>query len=69
MFFRSMTEPEQRHIISAFAFELAKVESKPIRLRMLGQLANVDPTLHDGVVAALGMKEKRRGHPPGSGRA
>jgi len=58
MFFRSMTEPEQRHIVSAFAFELAKVETKAIRLRMLGQLANVDGALHDGVAAALGMKEK-----------
>lgn len=64
MFFRSMTEPEQRHIISAFAFELSKVEAKPIRLRMLGQLANIDATLHDGVVAALGMKEKEEAMPP-----
>jgi len=58
MFFRSQTEPEQRHIISAFAFELAKVETKAIRLRMLAHLANVDETLHAGVVDALGMKEK-----------
>ncbi len=58
MFYHSMTEPEQRHIISAFAFELAKVEAKAIRLRMLGHLANVDAALHDGVVDALGMKEK-----------
>jgi catalase len=64
-FFRSMTEPEQRHIISAFAFELAKVESKPIRLRMLGQLANVDQILRDGVASALGMKEKEEPVPPG----
>ena len=58
MFFRSMTEPEQMHIISAFAFELAKVETKAIRMRQLAHLANVDPKLHDGVVDALGMKEK-----------
>ena len=42
MFFRSMTEPEKMHIISAFAFELAHVETKAIRLRMLGHLANPD---------------------------
>jgi catalase len=65
LFFRSQTEPEQRHIISAFAFELSKVESKPIRLRMLGHLANIDPTLHDGVSAALGMKEKEEPVAPG----
>ncbi len=57
MFFRSMTEPEQRHIISAFAFELGKVETRAIRLRMLGHLAVVDAALHDGVAAALGMEE------------
>jgi len=57
LFFRSQTEPEQRHIISAFAFELAKVQTKAIRTRMLAHLAQVDPTLHAGVAAALGMKE------------
>lgn len=57
MFFRSQTEPEQRHIISAFAFELAKVETKAIRIRMLSHLAIVDETLHAGVAAALGMNE------------
>lgn len=57
MFYRSQTEPEQRHIISAFAFELAKVDAKAIRIRMLSHLAVVDSTLHSGVVAALGMNE------------
>ncbi len=58
LFFRSMLPPEQEHIVSAFAFELAHVEGKPIRLRMLGHLANIDPALHDQVAAALGMKEQ-----------
>jgi catalase len=57
LFFRSQTEPEQQHIINAFAFELAKVQTKAIRTRMLRHLANVDATLHGGVAAALGMKE------------
>ncbi len=57
LFFRSQTEVEQRHIISAFAFELAKVETKAIRTRMIGHLAVVDPALHAGVAAALGMTE------------
>ncbi len=56
MFFRSMTEPEQRHIISAFAFELGKVETLNIRTRMLGHLANIDASLHTQVADALGMK-------------
>ena len=58
MFFRSMTKPEQMHIVSAFAFELAHVEAKAIRLRMLGHLANVDASLHDQVAGALGMQDK-----------
>ena len=58
MLFRSLAEPEQRHVVSAFAFELAHVETKAIRLRMLGHLTIIDPALHDGVAAALGMTEK-----------
>jgi catalase len=54
-FFRSMTEPEQRHIISALAFELGKVETMAIRTRVLGHLANIDPNLLASVEAALGM--------------
>ncbi|GEP46189.1 catalase [Brevifollis gellanilyticus] len=58
LFFRSMTETEQQHIISAFAFELAKVETKAIRLRMLGHLTIIDEDLHAGVAEALGMQEE-----------
>ena len=58
MFFRSLTEPERRHMVSAFAFELAHVETKAVRLRMLGHLANIDATLHKHVAAALGMPDK-----------
>ena len=56
LFFRSMSEPEQRHIISAFAFELGKVETIAIRTRMLGHLRIIDKTLGAGVEAALGME-------------
>ena len=56
MFFRSMTEPEQRHIVSAFAFELGKVETVPIRTRMLGHLMIIDEALGAGVEQALGME-------------
>jgi catalase len=55
LFFRSMTAPEQNHIASALAFELAKVEIPEIRQRMLGHLANIDAALHDTVGEALGM--------------
>jgi catalase len=56
LFFRSMSEPEQRHIISAFAFELGKVETLAIRTRMLGHLMIIDEQLGSGVEAALGME-------------
>jgi catalase len=56
LFFRSMTAPEQRHIVSAFAFELGKVETASIRRRMLGHLDVVDKALGAGVAQALGME-------------
>ena len=57
MFFKSQTEPEQNHIISAFIFELSKVETKAVRARMVGQLANVDMDIAKRVANGLGMLE------------
>ncbi|MES2706978.1 MAG: catalase [Verrucomicrobiota bacterium] len=54
-FYRSMTEPEQNHIASALAFELARVEFKAIRQKMLGHLQQIDPALYETVAEALGM--------------
>jgi catalase len=54
-FFYSQTEPEQNHIVSAFTFELSKVEIPAIRERMVGQLANVDPKIAERVASGLGM--------------
>jgi catalase len=56
LFFRSMTPPEQRHIVGAFAFELGKVETVAVRQRMLGHLEIVDKELGAGVAQALGME-------------
>ena len=36
------TDSEQVHIVAAFTFELSKVMGKPIRNRVLGQLADVN---------------------------
>lgn len=55
MFWLSQTDPEQRHIVSAFVFELSKVESPEIRARILGHLALVDTELSRGVAEGLGM--------------
>lgn len=55
MFFESMSEPEKRHIVSAFAFELAKVSLVNIRTRMLGHFAIISKELCTKVEEALGM--------------
>jgi catalase len=54
-FFYSQTEPEQNHIISAFIFELSKVDTLEVRRRMVGQLANVDPKIAERVGAGLAL--------------
>ena len=55
-FWRSMTEPEQGHIVGAFTFELSKVETVAIRRRMLGHLNLIEPELGARVADAMGMK-------------
>ncbi len=55
-FFESQTEPEQEHILSAFTFELSKVQTRAVRLRVLGQLANVDPNIASRVAKGLGHR-------------
>jgi catalase len=55
LFFRSQSEPEQRHIISAYAFELGKVATLAIRRRVLGHLMIVDKALGNAVAEKLGM--------------
>jgi catalase len=55
LFWRSMSEPERRHIVGAFAFELGKVETVAVRQRMLGHLKHIDEELLAGVAQALGM--------------
>ena len=57
-FFYSQTETEQNHIISAFVFELSKVETVAVRERMVGQLANVDSKVAERVANGLGLQQK-----------
>jgi catalase len=54
-----MSEPEQRHIQNAFAFEFSKVEASVIRSRMLGHLALVEEALAQAVETAIGMERER----------
>ena len=55
-FFYSQSTSEQNHIISAFIFELSKVETKAVRERMLSQLAAVDAKIATRVATGLGME-------------
>lgn len=58
LFWKSMTEPEQRHIVGGFSFELGKCKEAKIRTRMLGHLQNIDTDLAKQVASSLGMPGK-----------
>jgi catalase len=62
-FYRSQTEPEQRHIAAAFTFELSKCERLDIRERMVAGLRNVDDALARSVAENLGLERLPRALP------
>jgi catalase len=55
LFYRSMTEIEQTHIIEAYSFELGKLYETEIRERQLQMLANIDAGLCEQVAQRLGL--------------
>jgi catalase len=55
LFFNSQSEPEQMHIANALQFELGKVDTMEIRLRMLMVLNQVDTGLAAKVAYGLGL--------------
>ncbi|WP_343697899.1 catalase [Flavobacterium sp.] len=54
LFFNSQTPEEKSHIVKALRFELGKVETTAIRVRMLGLLSQVDKQLAEKVAQGLG---------------
>ncbi|QOG01312.1 catalase [Flavobacterium sp. MDT1-60] len=54
LFFNSQTPTEKSHIVRALRFELGKVETVAIRVRMLGLLSRVDMQLAEKVAEGLG---------------
>ncbi len=56
-FYRSQTPIEQQHIADAIIFELSKVETPPIRTRIVGHLLNIDTTLAQAVADGLGLMQ------------
>jgi len=56
LFFKSMSRPEQEHIIAALQFELGKVERPEIRERVVNQiLVNIDAEMAIRVAMAVGV--------------
>jgi catalase len=56
-FYISQTDVEQRHIASAFVFELSKCKDERIRRRIVAALRNVDDDLAGTVADGLGLGE------------
>jgi catalase len=62
LFFQSMSKPEKEHIISAYSFELGKVEREYIRAREVNEvLANIDLELAGRVAENLGLPKPAKG--------
>ncbi|MDQ0477137.1 catalase [Chryseobacterium sp. MDT2-18] len=55
LFYNSMSADEKRHIQNAFAFELGKVKTVPIRQRMVNMLLEIDGELSKTVGDHLGL--------------
>lgn len=55
MFYKSMSEPEAKHIVAAYAFELGKCETTEIRQRVVEQLNRIDHGLASQVAEKLGL--------------
>jgi catalase len=56
-FYRSQTLVEQTHIGDAITFELSKVETPAIRVRIIAHLRNIDDALAQTVADGIGLKE------------
>ncbi|MEX0876500.1 MAG: catalase [Phycisphaerales bacterium] len=55
MFYRSLSDSERRHLISAGQFELGKVADPDIRTRVLEHFAHIDTELAKGVAEGVGV--------------
>jgi len=56
LFWNSMSTVEKEHIVAGFRFELSKVNTLPVRQRMVNNLAHVDAKLAKRVAAPLGIE-------------
>jgi catalase len=65
LFWNSMSEPEKKHIIDAFHFEIGKVEDKSIRKAIVDMFNNVDGDLAIEIAKGVGVPapEQKGGSP------
>ncbi|WP_343834720.1 catalase, partial [Bacillus horti] len=56
MFWNSMSKPEQEHIVSAFSFELGKLERESIQKAVVDMFANVNYDMASRVAEAVGVQ-------------
>jgi catalase len=56
LFWNSMTPIEREHIVKALQFELSKVDTREVRVRMLGHLQQINDVLASQVALAIGEK-------------
>lgn len=56
LFYNSQSEPEKSHIVSAFSFELGKINIVEVRKRYLGILSQVNKDLAKQVADNLGLE-------------
>lgn len=66
LFWKSLSPPEQQHLIDAAHFELGKVETKEVRERMVALFQHVDPTLAVRIAEGIGVAAPTAGIRPGT---
>ncbi|HVV09263.1 catalase [Amycolatopsis sp.] len=68
LFWNSMSEVEQEHIVAAFRFELGKVVDKDVRARTVTELNHVDHDLAVRVAKGVGVPEPAKAAEKNHGR-
>ena len=66
LFWNSMTPPEKEHIVKALQFELSKVETRDVRVRMIGHLTKINDVLGAQIARVLGETTQSPATPGGT---
>jgi catalase len=69
LFYKSLSKPEQQHLVAALEFEIGKVERPEIRERVVNQvLVNIDMDIATRVARAVGVAPPKPVKPPKAGK-